>query len=61
MLDSDSWADSQHEKLERIRTLLNELADNHARMQQLLRDAFIKVQAERGIDEIEAFLKNSDR
>jgi hypothetical protein len=57
MSDSNNWADSQHEKLNRIHTLLDEIIDSHRKMQSLLLEATIKSQTERGVREIENFLK----
>lgn len=60
MSDINRWADSQHDKLNRIEDLLNEIINNHKRMQTLLSEAFIKSQTERGVKEIENFLKQND-
>lgn len=57
MSDSNAWANAQNEKLNRINDLLNEIVDAHHKMQSLLSEAIIKSQAERGLKEIENFLK----
>ncbi len=60
MIDEDDWASAQDEKINRINNLLDEVIANHGKMQRLLKDAFIKYQTERGLEEIEAFLRNID-
>jgi len=60
MSDINRWADSQHDKLNRIEDLLDEIVNNHKRMQALLSEAFVKSQTERGVKEIENFLKQND-
>lgn len=60
MSDIGNWADSQQEKLNRIHDLVNEIMDNHLKMQQLLSEAIIKCQTERGLRDIEDFLNPND-
>ncbi|HEY3375576.1 MAG TPA: hypothetical protein VGK02_11050 [Candidatus Aquicultor sp.] len=56
MSDVEGWANSQNDKLNRIQDLISEIMDNHNRMQELLNDAIIKCQAERGVRDIERYL-----
>ena len=60
MANPDNWAESQDEKIKRIHILLDEIIASHEKMQQLLKEAFIKYHTERGLEEIEAFLKDID-
>ncbi len=61
MSDSNRWADAQHEKLNRINDLLNEIIDTHKKMQSLLSESVIKSQTERGLREIESFLQSNNK
>ncbi|NCO66360.1 MAG: hypothetical protein COW32_09675 [Candidatus Aquicultor secundus] len=61
MSDSNSWTDAQHEKLNRIHDLLNEIIDTHKKMQSLLSESIIKSQTERGLQEIENFLQSEGK
>jgi transcription termination factor NusB len=61
MNDSKTWIDSQNERFDRIRDLLDEVLDNHMKMQELLSDALTKVQTERVVIDIEKYLRNKNK
>lgn len=61
MNENNAWIDSQNERFDRIKSLLDEILDNHMKMQELLSDALAKVQTERVVIDIEKYLRNKNR
>lgn len=59
MSDSNTWADEQQKKLDRVNELLDEIVENHKKMQSLLSETILKSQTERGLKEIERFLETN--
>jgi transcription termination factor NusB len=61
MNENNAWIDSQNERFDRIKSLLDEILDNHMKMQELLSDALTKVQTERVVIDIEKYLRNKNK
>lgn len=60
MSDDQALANSIDKRFEKIHQLLDEVIECHARMQELLSEAIIKAQTDRGVHDIECFL-NPDK
>jgi hypothetical protein len=61
MKEENAWLNDQNERFDRIKSLLDEVLDNHMKMQELLSDALTKVQTERVVIDIEKYLRKKNK
>jgi hypothetical protein len=61
MKEESAWLDDQNERFDRIKSLLDEILDNHMKMQELLSNALTKVQTDRVVIDIEKYLRNRNK